>query len=249
MRNSIAIKRSCLWGLLGCFYLLGCSKENKQELLVAVAASNFPVMQEIARQYPHKITLVQGASGQLYTQIQQGAPYDVYLPAAESYAERLAQERKSRSTPVRLSTNRLTGWSTSPALWSALIEGDTTKLQGVSIAMANPRTAPFGELAVAYLKAKGCYHFLEKQLVYGQSIAQVNHYIKSRQVTVAFSSQSSVPQLGSEALYTHSCENHFSISQAVLPLNDKIQTKDFVTFLQSSVAQNIFREYGFEVVN
>ena len=160
---------------------------------LVAAASNFAdtlnvLGKQFERQQPHTVTVTLGSTGKLYAQIINGAPYDIFLSADQARAAQLVQdglgETASRFT---YAVGRVAIWSRQPGL----IKGpDPVRILGQSqyraIAIANPRTAPYGEASRAALKALGLWRDLKPKIVMGQNIGQTFTLIASGNAELGF---------------------------------------------------------------
>ncbi len=144
---------------------------------MAVATNFYPVLKRVLIDAPvsseFEYTLVAGSTGKLYAQIVNGAPFDVYLAADQTYPARLVDdELAERGTQFTYATGRLALWSRKPGLVTAdnardLLSGDVRTL-----AIANPELAPYGAAAIEALRALGLESVLSSRLVMGENIGQ-----------------------------------------------------------------------------
>src|SRR5262245_23750823 len=149
-----------------------------QTPLTVVAASDLQsALPGIAAQFEkatgQKVTLIFGSSGALFAQIQNGAPFDVFLSADIDYPARLEMlGLAERGSLYRYASGHLVLWTRTdsgidvkvglPVLTSARI---------AKIAIANPQTAPYGRAAVAALRHEGLYERVQPKLVLGENIS------------------------------------------------------------------------------
>ena len=128
------------------------------ETRVAVATNFLSAFKAIAERFEqetgHHILVSAGSSGKLYVQIQNGAPFDLFFSADAQRPELLEQEGLAVSgSRFTYAVGRLTLWSVDPLL----IHGDGKTVLGQGkfqfLAIANPKTAPYGQAAVQTLKA------------------------------------------------------------------------------------------------
>ena len=149
-------------------------------LRVAVAANFRPVLEVLAERYEktteQKISISSASTGVLYTQIVNGAPFDVFLSADSDRPKRLEQEglviTNSRQPYAR---GQLVLWSTSdkPVTLKDL------KHYKERIAIANPVTAPYGLAARETLESLNIWQDIQQRLVRGASIQQVWQFVAS----------------------------------------------------------------------
>lgn len=162
--------------LIGIIVLLAATQlRAASDVTVAVAANFHPTMRRLAialeAELGFEVTVVAGSTGQLYAQIERGAPFDVFLSADAARPERLRA--------AGLTVGERTYAIGQLALWSAdtaLIDGRT--LEGVlaqpwrHLAIANPVLAPYGQAAREALESLGSWRNLEPRIVYGQTVGQ-----------------------------------------------------------------------------
>lgn len=225
-----------------------------QSLRVAVAANAQFVMEQIKTAFQKKsgiaVESIVSSSGKLTTQIQQGAPYDVFLSADMDYPQTLHKEGLTTAAPVVYAYGSLVLWTAGDLPVSA----DLNVLSDPAvrhIAMANPATAPYGEAALGFLKAKKKLDPIQSKIVYGESIAQVNQYILSGAAEVGFTAKSVVldPSLSKRGHWVDLPTTGYSpIAQGVVVLKRTMQPKaaaQFLQFLRSPEARRILRQFGY----
>ena len=149
------------------------------ELLVAAASDLAPLASALesgfAQSTGHKVRFTFGSSGSLARQIENGAPYDVFLAASESYARELADSANTSTTTV-YALGRI-------ALWS--LDGGVHQLSDLGaarvkqVAMANPLHAPYGAAAKLALERQNLWQKVEPKLVFGENVRQALQFAES----------------------------------------------------------------------
>ncbi len=157
-----------------------------QELRVAVAANFLGTLQQLAPRYEQlsgdRLLISAGSSGKLYAQILHGAPFDVLLAADRSYPARLAAAGKVvAGSRFVYATGELVLWSADGE--RAVGEAALRRTKG-RIALANPRTAPYGRAAQEVVTGLGLDGRL--RLVQGESVAQAFQFTASGNVDYGF---------------------------------------------------------------
>lgn len=237
------------------FLLLLCPLTlSAQPLRVAVAANAQFVMEQLKTAFQKKTGIVVesivNSSGKLTTQIQQGAPYDVFLSADMDYPQTLHKTGLTLTAPVVYAYGSLVLWTAGDLPVSA----DLKVLSDPAVrhvAIANPATAPYGEAATGFLKAKNRLDLIRDKLVYGESIAQVNQYILSGAAEVGFTAKSVVldPSLAKRGRWVDLPTTGYSpIAQGVVVLKRTTQPKvagQFLQFLRSPEARRILQQFGY----
>jgi len=220
------------------------------ETRVAVAANFTAPAKEIAEAFAaatgHKATLSFGSSGQFYTQIAHGAPYEVFLSAD---AERPARaERAGLAVPgsrFTYAVGTLVLYSRTPGLAGpdALKAGRFRKL-----AIADPRAAPYGEAAVETLRSLGLYDAVKPKLVTGASITQAYQFVATGAAELGFVALSQLVAEKGGSRWVVPETRHAPIAQQAVLLNngrDSAAAKAFLIFLRGPEAAAIIRRYGY----
>ncbi len=224
------------------------------ETRVAVAANFTEPAKAIAAKFEartsHRATLSFGSSGQFYTQIANGAPFEVFLSAdAERPTRTEAEGLAVASTRFTYATGRLVLWSRTPGLVDArgavLARGKFEKL-----AIAEPRSAPYGLAAVETLTRLGLQDTLKPKIVTGSSITQAYQYVQTGAAELGFVALSQVIAERGGSRWIVPTSNHTPIDQQAVLLktgagNDA--AKAFLQFLKGPEARAIIRRYGYEV--
>ncbi len=230
-----------------------CKQVDTQTLNIATAANMQFAMTEIVQSFTKhtgiKCNIITGSSGKLTAQIKEGAPYDVFVSANTKYPEDLYKDGFTTSKPKIYGYGGLVLWSTTSEKPSfSILMNDAIE----HIAIANPKTAPYGEAAVSVLKKMGVYEKIEHKLVYGESISQTNQFILSRAADIGFTAKSVVlsPKIKGEGDWISIDDNYTPIAQGIVLLKNsekKQQSEQFYTFIFSDQAKNILKKFGYLV--
>jgi len=245
--------RFMIAALLAVLAPFGAAAQTKA-VLVAVAANFTAPAKQIAAAFQLKtgdaVVLSFGSSGQFYSEITQGAPFEVFLSADAKHPKKL--EADGLTVPGTLFTyavGKLVLWSASPGLVDArgavLQSGKFTHL-----ANANPDLAPYGRAGVETLKALGLYAQLQPKIVTAKDITQAYQFVASGNAELGFVALSQVinKKSGSEWIVP---ERYYSpiVQDAVLlkaGANDPA-AEAFLSYLKSAEALAIIRGYGYDV--
>ncbi|MCD0503557.1 molybdate ABC transporter substrate-binding protein [Bordetella petrii] len=227
------------------------------EVQVAVAANFTAPMQAIAQQFEqdtgHKAMAAFGATGQFYAQIKNGAPFEVFLAADDTRPARL--ETEGQTVPG----SRFTYAVGSLALWSAQPgyvdeQGAVLKKNAFRhLAIANPKTAPYGLAATQVLDKLGLADALKLKIVEGQSIAQAQQFVATGNAELGFVALSQVykdGKLTSGSAWLVPASMHDAIKQdAVILAKGKGNpaAQAFVDYLKGPQAAAIIKSYGYQV--
>jgi molybdate transport system substrate-binding protein len=237
--------------------LLSCTATSfAQSLKVAVAANLQGVIKVLGKDFKDKtgieIEPIIGSSGNLSTQIKNGAPYDVFLSADMGFPENLYKEGFSTKEPEVYAYGSLVICSTSDIgfeIWERVLLSDRVK----KIAIANPAIAPYGKAAEEALKQKGILVDIKPKVVYGESIAQVNTYITTGVVDVGFTTQALIKDAeGKTKLYWKVVDpkSYTPIEQGMIIIKQSKENKNaekFYQYILSPAAKAILKEYGYGV--
>ncbi len=239
--------------VFSCLLLLACSdKGERPQLQIACAASVQFAVKKLANEFSEvhdvDVEMISSSSGKLTTQILNGAPFDIFFAANTFYPDALVKENKVEGR------TEVYGYGI-PVLWTAYEDINLNDLKEVlesdkidKIAIADPKNAPYGEMAVSFLSDTGLYRSVEKKLVYGESISQVNEYVLSKNVELAVGAKSIVssPEINGAGKY-QSLDRRYWIPQGMVILKNDNSTKlkhRFFDFVRSEDGQSILEEYG-----
>ena len=239
--------------LLFCF----CRSGGPGEVLnVAAASSSQFAMEEIIGEFTAQTGischLVTSSSGKLTAQIMEGAPYDVLVSADMKYPGKLARAGLTLNPPEIFTYGTLVLWSVLPEFNPDLQTLGREEIR--YIAMANPDTAPYGRAAMEVLQNNDLERVLKDKLVYGESIGQVNQFIRSGSAELGFTALSvvSAPQFGNSAQWVVlDTTSYAPLAHGVVVIKRKDKktrnAQRFRDFLFSKPAQEILRKYGYTV--
>jgi len=227
------------------------------EVQVAVAANFAGPMEKLAEQFQkdtgHKAVVASGATGKFYAQIRNGAPFEILLSADDETPARLEAEGqvvpKSRFT---YAVGRLVLWSAKAnyvdAAGAVLKTGDFTHL-----AIANPKTAPYGAAAVAVIDKLGLTARLQPRLVQGENIAQAFQFASTGNAELGFVAQAQVWRdgkftAGSGWIVPATMHTPIRQDAALLARGAKNPAAQaLLDYLRSDKAKALIRAYGYEV--
>lgn len=229
-----------------------------QELTVAVAANVQFAFQEIESLFEKKtgiiVKAVVGSSGKLTAQIENGAPFDVFLSADMDYPQALYEKGLTLDQPRIYVYGTLVLWTMNGVDLSkgiSVINDPSVK----KIAIASPDTAPYGRQAINAVKHVQLYDQIENKLVYGESIAQVNQFITTGAADVGFTAKSVVlaPNMKDQGKWIEVDQNLYKpIAQSAVILKNaekenRNTAQEFYEFLFSSDVKQIYKNYGYRI--
>ena len=232
---------------------------NAGDVKVALAANVGYAIDDIKKEfhklYPNtnlKITI--GGSGKLTAQISHGAPYDIFLSANMTYPKALFKNKIAITKPTIYAQGALALFSIKnidfknglPILLSNKID---------KIAIANPKTAPYGKAAVEALKNSKLYSKLKHKFIYGESISQTVIYtLQAADIGIIAKSALFSPKMRNYHKNTNWVELdnklYTPIDQGIVILQSGANNKEvkaFYDFMLSKKAKNILERFGYIV--
>lgn len=205
------------------------------------------------QQYPQlDIKVTTGASGNLFAQIQQDAPYELFLSADTMYPQQLVDKQLADSNTLNVyALGQAVLWTNNPKIelknGLALLKADNIK----RIAISNPDTAPYGMAAKLALQHKNVWNDVQKKLVFAENIAQTMQFVQTQNADVGIVALSllKAPQMQDTGRYWLIPQSYYPpLKQAMVVTKQGQQNPwayRYVAFLQSAQAQQIFKQYGF----
>lgn len=248
--------RLICWFLLA-FRLSGIAAA--QELRVAAAADLQFVFQEVSarfqRETGHTVELTFGSSGNFFSQIQNGAPFDMFFSADLDYPAKLeATGLVEPGTLSKYATGRIALWvrKGSPIDINQGLR-ILTDARVLKISIANPEHAPYGRAAVVALRHEKVYDMVRERLVLGENISQAAQFVESGNADIGVLALSLVlaPPLKSEGMYYEIPTSFYpAIDQAVVILKSskhKDIARQFLSFLMRPEIVEFVRSNGLTV--
>ncbi len=228
---------------------------HAEQIRVAAAADLKFALDEIAATFKQanptdELDIIYGSSGKFLTQIQQGAPYDLYFSADIAFPRELVKAGYAATEVRPYAIGRI-------VLWSADRDASQMKLADLidptitRIAIANPRHAPYGQRAEEALRAAGLWELLEPKLVYGENVAQTAQFVQSgnAQVGIIALSLALSPTLATQGGYGPIPDNlHQPLEQGYIITKraaDKALARLFADYMGSATARAVMTRYGF----
>lgn len=225
-------------------------------LRIATAANLRFAMEDINNAFEKesgdKVEMITASSGKLTAQIENGAPFDVFLSASFKYPQKLYEAGHTIGTPELFCKGMLVAWTNKnipiDSILETLLSADIQK-----IGIANPQNAPYGIAAEEVLKKLNLFEKVKSKLIYAENVSQLNQYILNKVVDVGLTSKSAVlsPQLKNIGIWKEiSPELYSPVMQYVVKLKfankNSDGAKQYVEFLKGKKAKAILRAYGYE---
>lgn len=232
------------------------SNTSNTKIIIATAANMQPAIAEISNSFSKrsgiKCKIVVSSSGKLTAQIKEGAPYNIFISANRKYPQEIYDHKLGLTIPKIYAYGKL-------VLWSAIdtITPSTSILKNANIkhiAVANPKTAPYGAAAIESLKNYNLYNAIESKLVFGESISQTNQFITSKSASIGFTALSVVldkkmKNIGKWVAVDTTTYSPIAQDIIVIKQNAK-ENKNataFYNYLFSKEGQEIIKKYGYSV--
>jgi len=244
--------------LAACIAAWSCVAAQETKIQVAAASDLKFAMAELAQkfedQHGTKLEVTYGSSGNFFSQIQNGAPFDVFFSADIEQPRRLAAAGIADSrTLYEYAIGRIAIWTPADARvdlvrdgWKALLDERVQK-----IAIANPEHAPYGKAAVAAIQKAGIYEQVKAKLVYGENISQAAQFVQSgsAQAGILALSLTASPAMNDGKCWVIPAEMHAPIEQAAIVLRGARNPNGaaaFLEFVKSGAGREILARFGFQ---
>ncbi|MES0327209.1 MAG: molybdate ABC transporter substrate-binding protein [Gammaproteobacteria bacterium] len=237
--------------------LLFFSMQTYADNLNVAVASNFSrTLQLLAKDFEsknnHRLLISSASTGKLYTQINHGAPFDIFLAADEHRPNLLIEEGKARA-------NMSAVYATGNLIFISHINPETSCQNALNspalkrLAIANPKTAPYGLAAQQTLDKLRLWKTIKAKLVMGENIAQSLQFVSTGNAQAGFVAKSMLLQgtkVNTACEWKVPAEMHEPINQKMLVLasaSNKPAAKAFWQYMQSDDAKTIIKNSGYDV--
>jgi len=233
------------------------ARTQERQIRVAAASDLQTVMPHIAKTFAEltqtAVDVSYGSSGNLFAQIQNGAPFDLFFSADDEFPAKLIQAglAEPRSATV-YGVGSLVLWMPADAKcdpqaagWNCLLSAAVAK-----VAIANPAHAPYGRAAVAALQAAHVYDQVHTKLVLGENISQAAQFVQSgnAQAGILASSQVRSAAMRNGKQWEVPQDNYPPIEQTVVVLKaakEKTAAQDLVKFVTAGPGRTVLEQFGF----
>ena len=239
----------------GLFFMAGAL--HATEAQVAVAANFAEPIKAIAavleKTTGHTVKITVGATGRLFAQIKNGAPFDLLLAAdTRAPAQLEALSLAQRGSRFTYATGKLVLWSADATRVDA--QGAVLKTGGFrKLAIANPKTAPYGAAAIEVIDKLGLAAALTPKLVQGESIGQTFSFAFTGNAEVAFVALSQVldgGRLKSGSMWVVPSNLYAPIRQDAVLLKTGANNEAalaLMKLLRSPNIKDLIRSYGYDI--
>ena len=232
---------------------------QKREVSIAAASDLQFAMKDLAGQFEkgtgNILHITYGSSGNFFSQLQNGAPFDLFFSADIDYPKKL--QNGGLAEPGSLfpfAIGRIVIWTPANSkldvakqTWTVLADAAVSR-----IAIANPEHAPYGRAAVAAMQAAGIYEEVKAKLVFGENISQAAQFVQSgnAQAGIIALSLALSPSMKDGKRWDIPADSYPAIEQAVVMLKsakDKEVARAFLEFVKSEPGRATLAKYGFAV--
>jgi molybdate transport system substrate-binding protein len=226
-----------------------------ERVAVAAAADLRFALDEIVRLFraDHpavEVSVSYGSSGKFLTQIQNGAPYDLYLSADSTYPREIDKAGLAAAPPVTYAVGRIVLWSAGRDASKLTLDDLAAPAIG-KVAIANTQHAPYGRRAEEALRARGVWTTVAAKAVFGENISQTAQFVETGNADVGIIALSlamhpSLAERGGYALIPDNLHQPLEQSLVVLRRGDREAVREFAGFIMKPAAQGVLRRYGFQ---
>lgn len=226
------------------------------ELTIAAAADLKYALEEIAGAFRaghpgEKVVVIFGSSGKFHSQIQNGAPFDLFFSADIAYPRELQDKGLAATPPKLYAIGRIVLWSLKPELAKLPLKSLPASPAIRKFAIANPDHAPYGRRAQEALQHEGVWEAMKPRLVLGENIAHASQYVDSGAAEAGIVALSLVkgPALAGKGAWTLiPAEWHAPLEQAYVTTaraKDNPLAAAFASYMETPAARAVMRRYGF----
>ncbi|HYL64695.1 MAG TPA: molybdate ABC transporter substrate-binding protein [Candidatus Methylomirabilis sp.] len=233
------------------------ARPQTKEVRIAAAADLKFAMRDLAAEFEKEtritVDVTHGSSGNFFSQLQSGAPFDLFFSADADYPRKL--EAAGLAEPGTLCTyaiGRLAIWVPADTKldlpsqgWNSLLDRSVQR-----ISIANPEHAPYGRAAVAALRKAGIYESVKTKLIFGEDVSQAAQFVQSgnAQAGIVAMSFAVSPAMKAGNLWEIPANDYPRIEQDAIVMKsspNKEAAKAFLNFVKSPRAKEILKKNGF----
>jgi len=235
--------------LVAALLMVGLSV-HAENITVAAAADLRPAMDALVATFKREapgdvVNVVYGSSGKFMTQIQQGAPFDLYFSADIAYPKALVEAGMAIPPVMRYAQGRLVLWSTTFKAGDLSL-GALSDQKFVHIALADPEHAPYGKRAQEALVAVGMWDKVRSKLVYGENVAQAAQFVQTGNAQLSLVSSPELKAVGAYIVIPEKL--HQPLVQGFVVTQRGAQStlaRRFAAHVSKPMSRSIMASYGF----
>lgn len=236
--------------------ILFISSFAKAEINIAVAANMKGTADLLVTDFNKihkniKVNIVSASSGELYQQIINGAPFQLFISADTSFPEKIVEKKLSQNKPHIYAYGQLViAIPNSKIVINNINDITNTDIQ--YIAIANPKLAPYGKVAMEILNNQKLYDKIKNKIVSGNSLNDINQLVFSKSVDIAFTNKSALILQNDVKYYEIPTSLYNPIPQGMVLIKTEDKTKSteantFYNFIKSSEGKQILVNSGYIV--
>lgn len=240
--------------LLLAITIISCHTEHKNKLVIATSSNMQFAMEELMEAFTSETSIpcaiILNSSGKLTAQINEGAPFDIFFSADLKFAAELFDSGLTTSSPKIYAYGSLVLWSWSDGITPSIELLATDRIK--RIAIANPKTAPYGQASMSFLKNHKLLEEINDKIVFGESISQTNQFVISKAAEIGITAKSVVmaPALKNRGKWIDlGKEDYDPIPQSVIIIKREggnlSWAEEFERFVFSNKGKNILEGYGY----
>jgi molybdate transport system substrate-binding protein len=240
------------------FLLFASTMIHAEEIRVAVAANFSAPVKKIAglfeKETGNRVTLTFGTVGQFYSQIKNGAPFDVLISADRSTPDKLVADGLAlNETRYTYAIGKLVLWSLQPGL---VKEGGDVLRHGTfkHLSLANPKLAVYGAAGEEVMKRMGIYDQLKSRIVLAENITQAYQFVASGNAEIGFVALSQVidgnGKISRGSYWMVPANMYPKIEQDAIVLSrgkDKNAAHQLIGYLKKNQVKDLIRSYGYVI--
>ncbi len=232
--------------------LFSCNKQKQKPLVIGAASSMTNVMKELAveykNQYKEKVELSFAASGVIATQIEEGAPVDIFISADMKYLNTLKQAGMVAESIILCKNKLVLAVNRKGPLHDRVIILTDEKIRKIGI--GNPLYSPAGRYAVDLLEKNKQYNLIKSKFIYGSNVRQVLSWVETGDVDAAFIYKTDAALSNQLSIIKEwSTISGKSIDYPAIIIKTSYPhtgSHEFLDFLGSERARKILHKFGFE---
>ncbi len=238
--------------IIALFFNICAANAQERKLHIAVASNFVTTLEKISNNFSkssgYKIMLTKGSTGTLYTQILQGAPFDVFLSADSKHAKKLENENSAvKESRFTYAIGTLAFWypdSEQKVSQDSLFDSNIK-----NIAIANPKLAPYCQAAKEVATHWRIWQEKQPILLTANNVSQTFWFTQYKKNIAGFVSLSQLlkQNISDEKYWIVPSRYHSLIKQQAIRLNNKVEAKEFMDFLKSDVAKDIIIADGYKL--
>jgi len=247
-------------GLVALFaFLCACTPAPDSETALIAVATSFAFVAgqleaDFEAQSGRQIDITSAATGKLYAQITNGAPFDALLAADLEHPQRLAESNAGFAASVFVyARGRLVLWSVEPGRIPVDGEAYLRALDYRRLALANPGLAPYGLAARQVLQSLSVWEVVQARIVMGENVGQAQAMVATGNADAGLVALADVLRLPDDRRGSHWLvpeHRHDPIDQAAILLRhgeDNAAAREFLDYLQTPVARTMIESFGYVV--